>query len=48
MGNFFHSWSKKAGMATLLVALLFIGLWQRSDFFADEIEIPFGAGSEIP
>lgn len=40
MGEFFRGWKRKLGMATLLVACVFLSLWIRSRIVLDFLEIP--------
>jgi hypothetical protein len=42
MHTFFHGWRRKAGVATLLLALALIGGWIRSFQIFDEINCPLG------
>jgi hypothetical protein len=41
MREFFHGWRRKAGIATLLVALLFMAGWIRSFVVEDYFALPF-------
>ena len=40
MREFFHDWRRKAGLVTLVMALVFMGLWLRSFAFWDKVRIP--------
>ena len=40
MSDFFHSWRRKAGCVTLVMALVFMGGWVRSVSLTDNIVVP--------
>ncbi len=42
MGDFFHGWRRKTGVATLVLALAFTGGWFRSDLIHDAFGSPIG------
>ena len=42
MKEFFHGWRRKAGLVTLVMACLFLGLWLRSRFYEDDIRFRVG------
>ena len=39
MREFFKGWRRKAGVVTLAMACLFLGLWFRSKWFVDDLSI---------
>lgn len=42
MKEFFHGWRRKAGLVTLVMALILAVAWMRSYFFNDEVLVPRG------
>lgn len=42
MGDFFKAWRRKAGVATLVIALLFIVEWIKSWSHFECINVPIG------
>ncbi len=42
MGDFFHSWRRKMGCVTLMLALMWMALWMRSRDRFDQIIVPLG------
>lgn len=47
MREFFQSWRRKAGLVTLMMALLVIGMWMRSLVLDDLIQIRYGTRSNV-
>ena len=42
MAAFFHGWRRKTGCVTLMMALLLMALWVRSDWQVDVVQTRVG------
>jgi hypothetical protein len=47
MHEFFHSWKRKVGGVTLVIACVFMAAWVRNQFAQESLNVPTGASSSI-